>query len=59
LPNGCTFAPRCEYVIEACTIKPIPLLSVNDEHQARCIRFDKIGDEAAKTTMHKDVAHHV
>ena len=59
LPEGCTFAPRCEYVIEQCTVKPVPLLSVNDEHQARCIRFDKIGDEAAKTRMHRNVAHQV
>jgi peptide/nickel transport system ATP-binding protein len=59
LPEGCTFAPRCEYVIEECTISPIPLLAVNDEHQARCIRFDEIGNETAKTRMHKDVAHQV
>jgi oligopeptide/dipeptide ABC transporter ATP-binding protein len=59
LPAGCTFAPRCEYVIEECTIKPIPLLVVNDEHEARCIRFDKVGDETAKTRTHQNVAHHV
>jgi len=58
LPPGCTFASRCEYVIAECTAKPISLLPVNPEHQARCIRFDKVGDETAKTAM-KDVAHHV
>jgi len=55
LPSGCTFAPRCEYLIDECTVKPIPLLQVNRGHEARCIRFDRVGDETAKTTM-KDVA---
>ncbi|HKA22415.1 MAG TPA: ABC transporter ATP-binding protein [Blastocatellia bacterium] len=59
LPEGCTFASRCEYVIDECTIKPIPLLSVNEEHRARCIRFDEVGNEIAKTRVHKDVAHRV
>jgi|SRR5262245_47194239 len=54
LPEGCTFASRCEYVIDECTIKPIPLLSVNEEHRARCIRFDEVGNEIAKTRVHKD-----
>jgi oligopeptide/dipeptide ABC transporter ATP-binding protein len=58
LPAGCTFAPRCEYVIEECTVKPIPQLQVNQGHHSRCIRFDKVGDETAKTTM-KDVARSV
>lgn len=49
LPEGCKFAPRCAYVIEGCVQEEIPLLAVNDEHRARCIRFDKVGDESAKT----------
>ena len=59
LPEGCTFASRCEYLIEECTTRQIPLLSVNDEHHARCIRFEEVGDETAKTKKHKDVAHQV
>ena len=59
LPEGCSFASRCEYVIDECRIKPIPLLSVNEEHRARCIRFDEVGNETAKTRMRRDVAHQV
>ncbi|HJQ69731.1 MAG TPA: ABC transporter ATP-binding protein, partial [Blastocatellia bacterium] len=49
LPEGCKFAPRCSYVIEECTKGEPELLAVNDEHRARCIRFEVVGDEAAKT----------
>ena len=50
LPRGCAFAPRCAYVIDDCTADEISLLAVNDEHRARCIRSDLIGDESAKTS---------
>jgi peptide/nickel transport system ATP-binding protein len=49
LPAGCKFAPRCAYVIRECTEAEPALLAVNDEHRARCIRYDVVGDEAAKT----------
>jgi oligopeptide/dipeptide ABC transporter ATP-binding protein len=49
LPEGCKFAPRCEYVIDECTTGEVQLLRVGDEHLARCIRSDRIGDESAKT----------
>jgi oligopeptide/dipeptide ABC transporter ATP-binding protein len=49
LPEGCKFAPRCAYVIDECTTDEIPLVAVNDEHQARCIRSDRIGDDSART----------
>jgi oligopeptide/dipeptide ABC transporter ATP-binding protein len=49
LPAGCKFAPRCAYVIRECTEAEPALLAVSDEHRARCIRFDSVGDEAAKT----------
>jgi oligopeptide/dipeptide ABC transporter ATP-binding protein len=49
LPEGCKFAPRCAYVIDECTRHEIPLLAVNDEHRARCIRSDRIGDDSART----------
>ena len=49
LPEGCKFAPRCAYVIRECTEGEPALLAVNDEHRARCIRFDRVGDEAART----------
>ena len=49
LPGGCKFAPRCAYVIDECKAGEIPLLAVGDDHRARCIRSDRIGDESAKT----------
>jgi oligopeptide/dipeptide ABC transporter ATP-binding protein len=49
LPRGCKFAPRCPYVIDECTIAEPALLRVNEEHHARCIRWESVGDESAKT----------
>ena len=56
LPRGCKFAPRCQYVIEECTEGEIPLLEVTADRRARCIRFDRVGDESAKT--HPERAGH-
>ena len=49
LPRGCKFAPRCGYVIDECTVDEIPLHAVSEEHRSRCIRYDRVGDESAKT----------
>jgi oligopeptide transport system ATP-binding protein len=49
LPEGCKFAPRCAYVIQECTPADVPLLQVNEEHRARCIRHELVGDDSAKT----------
>jgi oligopeptide/dipeptide ABC transporter ATP-binding protein len=49
LPAGCKFAPRCPYVINECTEGEPALLAVTGEHGARCIRFEHVGDESAKT----------
>jgi peptide/nickel transport system ATP-binding protein len=48
-PEGCKFAPRCAYRINDCTKGEIPLLKVNEKHLSRCIRYEVVGDEAAKT----------
>ncbi|HEY3137454.1 MAG TPA: ABC transporter ATP-binding protein [Blastocatellia bacterium] len=50
LPEGCRFAPRCAYVIDQCTQQEIPLLPVSHEHRARCIRFEDVGNESARTS---------
>jgi peptide/nickel transport system ATP-binding protein len=49
LPRGCKFAPRCAYVIDECEAEEIPLMAVDDDHRARCIRSDRVGDDSAKT----------
>lgn len=49
LPDGCKFAPRCEYKIKECTEGEIPLYEINADRQSRCLRWEVVGDEAAKT----------
>jgi oligopeptide/dipeptide ABC transporter ATP-binding protein len=49
LPRGCKFAPRCQYVIAECEADDVPLLEVGEDRRSRCIRFDRVGDESAKT----------
>jgi len=39
-PIGCHFAPRCALATEACRDGRIPLVSVQEDHAARCIRID-------------------
>ncbi len=56
LPEGCKFAPRCAYKITDCTKGEIPLLAVNEQRKSRCIRFESVGDEAAKTRVVKQSA---
>ena len=41
-PPGCRFNPRCPYAVEQCRAAPVPLLKVNKEHDARCIRWAEI-----------------
>jgi peptide/nickel transport system permease protein len=43
-PAGCHFAPRCSYVTDACRAEPIPLVTIENARQSRCIRA---GDLAA------------
>ena len=39
-PNGCHFAPRCAFATDACREGRIPMLAVQEDHLARCIRID-------------------
>lgn len=42
MPSGCTFAPRCQFAIEACR-KAVPALeAVGPLHKSRCIRWREI-----------------
>ncbi|MFM1797313.1 MAG: hypothetical protein RL733_1094, partial [Actinomycetota bacterium] len=41
--QGCEFAGRCPFVIEACRNQVIPLTSFGDKHRVRCIRAEEIG----------------
>jgi peptide/nickel transport system ATP-binding protein len=50
LPEGCHFAPRCQYRFERCTHEPMPLFQIGDEASVRCVLFEdgaRTGHEAA------------
>lgn len=54
-PTGCQFAARCELAIPECSQGPIPLVSVQEGHVARCIRTERThagpGDARASRTV--------
>ncbi len=42
LPNGCHFAPRCQFCMEGiCTTGEIPLYQIGDEIKVRCVLYDE------------------
>jgi oligopeptide transport system ATP-binding protein len=56
LPDGCKFAPRCAYKINDCTKGDIPLIEIAEERKTRCIRYEAIGNQEAKTQTVKQSA---
>ena len=45
LPQGCTYHPRCPFVIDACKDREPELLAVDmPEHDARCIRWQHVAE---------------
>jgi oligopeptide/dipeptide ABC transporter ATP-binding protein len=59
LPAGCRFAPRCSYAVVECSSAEVPLLSAGSHHASRCIRFDRVGDESARTGRGSQATLHV
>ena len=41
LPEGCVFAPRCQYADEACRAGEIPNVEITPGHFCRCLRAGK------------------
>ena len=42
LPNGCSFAPRCEFALEKC-VNEVPMLeSVTNQHDSACWRWNEL-----------------
>jgi peptide/nickel transport system ATP-binding protein len=39
LPRGCYFSLRCPYVFEECRKSGIPITTLEDGHQCRCLRY--------------------
>ena len=48
--DACSFAPRCPYVLPACTADHVPLRRLNGSHSARCLRADEIAASPKATT---------
>ncbi len=45
LPAGCTYHPRCPFVIDECKLREPELLEVDmPEHDARCIRWKHVAE---------------
>jgi oligopeptide/dipeptide ABC transporter ATP-binding protein len=44
LPQGCAFAPRCRFVIDACRQARPPLVEVTPAHRSACIRHDIVAE---------------
>jgi len=40
LPVGCSFAPRCQYAIDACNGKRLESRKVSETHTILCVRYD-------------------
>src|SRR5205085_6574457 len=47
LPDGCHFAPRCQYRMEKCTHGVIPLYPHPDGAKVRCVLYDESVSSAA------------
>ena len=46
LPDGCHFAPRCEFVMKRCRHGEIPLYQLGNDVKVRCVLYDEeSGDE--------------
>jgi peptide/nickel transport system ATP-binding protein len=42
LPQGCPFAPRCEFAVDRCYQEHQTLISLNENHQVACWRVEEI-----------------
>ena len=49
LPQGCTYNPRCPFVIDECKVREPDLLPVDTpQHDARCIRWRHVAELVGK-----------
>ena len=39
--QGCAFAPRCEFAVEACRVREVPLKEVEPDHRSACLRVQE------------------
>src|SRR5439155_641531 len=58
-PQGCFFAPRCDFAVEVCHQVFPPRERVTERHETRCHRWREVVAEAAKARPHAaDSARH-
>lgn len=50
LPPGCSFAPRCRFMIDKCLEETPDLSSVGDSHESRCWRAEDLAEVASTGT---------
>lgn len=48
LPDGCHFAPRCEFRMEQCTHGEIPLYEIKKDVKVRCVLYESESKEGVK-----------
>jgi peptide/nickel transport system ATP-binding protein len=41
-PQGCFFAPRCDWVVETCRTAFPPRVELAEEHEVRCYRYQEV-----------------
>lgn len=46
LPSGCTFHPRCDFVVDACRATVPVLEAAGEGHSVRCCRWQELGEVA-------------
>ena len=51
LPDGCHFAPRCEFRMDICTRGTIPLYDLKNDVRVRCVLYDKNNIERIKQNL--------
>lgn len=48
LPDGCHFAPRCEFKMEQCTHGEIPLYEIEKDVKVRCVLYESESKKGVK-----------
>ncbi|HEY0658591.1 MAG TPA: oligopeptide/dipeptide ABC transporter ATP-binding protein, partial [Pyrinomonadaceae bacterium] len=47
LPEGCHFAPRCQYRFERCVHDPMPLFDLENDVKVRCVLYENEREKSA------------
>lgn len=50
VPQGCRFAPRCEYATDICLEQPPELTVANDSQKVRCWHYETIAEDEGRIT---------